>query len=329
MVSLILRPLSGFMYKPGIEFFSYYSAYRFNSYGEAAELIHEILSSKDHKIIYHNEGVNGEVYLTSFKGYNLLFNNGKLELGDDKGFALLAYLPYVLHPSQELARDVLNIGLGSGHTLRHLAGLPVQRIDSVEINSDILEINRRFLNPELFGDSRIKHIEADGRNFLLLHPEKYDIIIASPSWAVDASSASLLTDEFFSLVQRRLHRTGVFATWLDYFLMTEDDLEIMLRTLSHHFRNVSAWLMPGDNMILTGSNFAIHRPPESIIRQINSAWPYLRGEYRMAVSPETVRAIPDGPVNTDIHPIIEFDNARNIILGRRELYELKRARRGS
>lgn len=325
---LILLPLTGFLYKPGIPFFSYYSAYRFGSYGEAAELIDEILSSEDHKIIYHNEGINGEVYLTSFKGYNLLFNNGKLELGDDEGFALLAYLPYMLLPDPELARSVLNIGLGSGHTLRHLSKLPVKRIDSVEINSDILEINRRFLNPGLFNDPGINHIEADGRNFLLLRPEKYDIIIASPSWAVEASSASLLTDEFYSLVRKRLHRAGVFATWLDYFLMSEKDLEIMLRTMRNNFANVTAWLMPGDNMVLTGSNLGISSQPESVMREINSVWPELKGKYRIAVSASAVRALPDGPVNTDIRPIIEFENARNIILGRRELYELKRARRG-
>ncbi len=313
----------GATYPEKIPFFSYYSAYRFDSYKRATSLIDEILNSDRHRILYHREGVDGEVYLTKFEDYYVLFNNGKLELGDDTGFRLLAQLPWALHSSRSVPRKILSIGLGSGHTLRNLASLPAEQIDSVEINRDIMEVNRTLLNPELFTTPRIRHVEADGRNYLLLNREKYDIIVASPSWAVEPSSGSLLTREFFSLVQDRLYPAGVFALWVDYFLMTEEDLRTLLRTLSGSFRHVTAWHINGDNMILVGTNVDTGRSYTSIMADINRKYPSLDGIYRLAYSPLMVRAIPTGPVNSDDHPLIEFSNARNIIIGRAELFRQK------
>ncbi len=110
------------------------------------------------EVAYHEEAAEGEVWLLRGLGSGgglALVNGSKLEGGDTPAFALLAYLPWFTARLMEPPRSALNIGLGSGHTLHALAETPIASIDSVEINGGILEANRRFLNPALFGTPRV------------------------------------------------------------------------------------------------------------------------------------------------------------------------------
>lgn len=321
VITLLLcsLPFAAMMNQPAFPFFSYYNAFRYNNYALAENARQRIMTSPDSKILYQHEGVNGTVSLIQYRlhddgPYQLgLYNNGKLEAGDTTGFALLGFLPYYLHNPHHPEESVLNIGLGSGHTLARIADLPVGKIDSVELSQGIIEVNRRFLRPDLFNNPRIHHTQADGKNFLLLTENSYDFIIASPSWAIEAASGGMLTDEFFQLVQNRLHDSGTFALWVDYFMMDFDDLEILARTFHKHFDHSLAWLIEGDMIIMVGSNSAFKDTPEKIRQAINTYQPELAGKFQLMMNEEMVDNLPRGPLNTDDRPVIEFHNARNFI----------------
>ncbi|HWR57734.1 MAG TPA: fused MFS/spermidine synthase [Thermodesulfovibrionales bacterium] len=317
---LAVAPVSVMIDKPLLPIFSYYNAFRFGSYEMVKAMFDSLLTSKGYRVLYHREGINGDVTLMEYRLPGLadglaLVNNGKQEAGDEKGFALLAYLPYFAY-SVDKPRTALNIGLGSGHTLHYLSGFPLEHIDSVELSKGILEANRLFLRPNLFSDPRIEHIQADGRNYLLLTRKSYDIIIVSPSWAVELSSAGLLTDEFFASAKDRLTSNGMCAVWVDFFMMSHDDLEIVMRTFARHFSHSAAWYVEGDFIVLTGSNSPVIRPEQEIIQAINVLSPGLQDKYNLAVSGQAFERLPLGRINTDDDPIIEFRNARNIITWR-------------
>lgn len=316
-VLLVLTPFSSLTAKPYFPFFSYYNAYLFGDYDTAHNVYQRITTQGISKILYHNEGVNSDVALIEYTLHQdsperALTNNGKREAGDDKGFALLSYLPYFSHGAGQ-PHKVLNIGLGSGNTLAHMARFPVQHIDSVELSEGIIDVNRRFLKPALFEDPRIDHVRADGRNYLLLSQEKYDLIVASPSWAVENASAGLLTDEFFALASQRLNDDGIVAVWVDFFLMTHEDLEIVARTFSRNFKHAVAWYVEGDFVILVGSKTPFHLPPQTVSQAIEASFPYLKGVFSVAMSEDQIDTLPVGEINTDDRPIIEFRNARHII----------------
>jgi spermidine synthase len=303
------------MVKSPVQFFSYYTANRYLSPEQVEEVLKVVNDSTENIVLFSHEGVEGNVSFMNYQGHDILINNGKMETGDDIGFALLAYLPYLTHSGTGETENALSIGLGSGSTLSYLSELNIGHIDSVEISEDIIEANKRFIIPELFGNPRINHIQADGRNYMLLTKKKYDLIISSPSWVVEASSGELLTDEFFSIAANRLHESGVFATWVDYFMMTERDLHTILRTFSGNFEHVTAWHIAGDHMILIGSNFNFPYNEKVITETLTVKRPDLKGLYRVAFSENDVRQLPKGQINTDNRPVIEFHNARNIILG--------------
>ncbi|MBU0729444.1 MAG: fused MFS/spermidine synthase [Proteobacteria bacterium] len=314
---LVLVPVSTIVAKQDFPFFSYFNAFRFGDYDMAYKVYEHLEKHGEKNVVYHNEGIDGDVALIKYQVHNneyewALTNNGKREAGDDRGFAMLAYLP-TLHYSYGQPQSVLNIGLGSGNTLKYLAQYPINHIDSVELSEGIIEVNRTVLNPSLFSDPRIDHIKADGRNYLLLSPISYDVIIASPSWAVESASAGLLTDEFFRIAEKRLTPTGVFAVWVDFFMMSRDDLEIVVRTFSRHFNHSLAWYVEGDFVILVGSNTPFITLPDRIVQQVVQKRPDLNRSFRLLMSEEYINTIASGKINTDDKPVIEFHNARHMI----------------
>jgi spermidine synthase len=323
--SVVAMVFTASIVKSPLPFFSYYTANRYLSPEQVKKVLKSVNDSTENIILFTHDGVEGNVSFMNYKGHDILINNGKMETGDDIGFALLAYLPYLTHSGSGETENALSIGLGSGNTLSYLSELNIGQIDSVEINGDIIEANRRFIIPDLFGNPRINHIQADGRNYMLLSKNNYDLIISSPSWAVESSSGELLTDEFFSIAANRLHESGVFATWVDYFMMTEKDLHTILRTFSRNFEHVTAWHIAGNHMILIGSNFNFPYNEEVITDTLTARRPDLSGLYRVAFSEDDVTHLPEGQINTDNKPIIEFHNARNIILGPEFLHRDKGA----
>lgn len=294
--------------------FSFGYASRFGS-AEFAERIAG--SGASAEVLFHDEGVDGEVWLLrgGAGGELTLVNGSKLEAGDTPSFALLARLPWFTSRLIAPARRALNIGLGSGHTLHALAETQLESIDSVEIGAGILEANRRFLNPDLFESARIQHFHADGRNHLLVHRHSYDLIVVSPSWAVEEGSAAMLTDQFFGIAAHHLSRDGVIGVWVDFSLMEDADMSRVLRAFAKNFRHVTAWSVPGGDVVLVGSNADRYPSEDAVAALAGKATPEAKGGFAVALSDAAPRpASFDGAYDDDL-PVVEFDNARNLVLG--------------
>ena len=129
----------------------------------------------------------------------------------------LGLLPALLaeHPARALV-----IGLGIGSTASTQAAEPrIRSLDIVEICAGEQRLLREHLGrlPEfdrLFGDPRARFHVADGRRFLLLAPERFDLIVTDtllPAWS---GSGSLYSSEFYRLVSSRLAPGGVLAQWM-------------------------------------------------------------------------------------------------------------------
>jgi spermidine synthase len=305
---------------PTAPFVSAYSAQRFGNW-EAVAAVQERIerTGPENVVVFHHEGVESNVYLMREDPERdwILTNNGKFEGGaKSSGFQLLADLPHFSRAHTGSAQRALNIGLGSGVTLSRLAALPVQRIESVELSEGILEANRRFVSPQLFSDPRIEHVLADGRNYLLVNENKrYDIIIVSPSWAVEPASAGLLTDEFFALAAKRLTPEGVIAIWLDLFYVPDEDIDVVVRTFHRSFPHAMAWATEDDEIVLVGSLRSFWGSGQQIAERVAEYAPELSGRFGVVRSSDEFDQLPEGPINTDDHPFLEFHNARHLLIG--------------
>jgi len=107
------------------------------------------------------------------------------------------------------ARRVLVLGLGGGAiTKRWWRDYPEMTIDTVEIDSAVIDVSRRYFG--LPRDSRLRVYNQDARRFVQTSTQTYDIVIVDCYYA-DSLPFHLTTSEFLGEVKQRLAPDGVLA----------------------------------------------------------------------------------------------------------------------
>ncbi len=86
----------------------------------------------------------------------------------------------------------------------------------------------------------MKLILEDGRNSLLLHPRKYDLITIEISSVWFAGATNLFSREFYALVRSRLKPGGVFQQWLQLHHISRKEIETVLVSLRNELPKVSS-----------------------------------------------------------------------------------------
>lgn len=276
------------------------------------------LSLKETDVLFYEENASGRVAVTERGGYRTLRNGGFIEGSDDPSDrgtnGLLAALPfaYTQNPS-----DALVIGLGTGYTTQMMLGLPLEHVDTVEINPAVADASEYFVGRALTDDPRwTLHID-DARQYLLEHEGAYDIISSEPSWPLTESVAHLFTREFFELAEQSLDEGGVIVQWLPAYLLEEQDVLMMYRTFESVFPGAYVWssqpVGSATDLFLIG----VKEPTESKTQEEASerakgALGALGVEgvpLTLYASPETFAedlASTPAVMNTDDRPLLEF-----------------------
>jgi spermidine synthase len=182
---------------------------------------------------------------------------------------LMGYLSKTLRPD---ARDFLVIAFGMGSTYR--SGLELGlRTDAVELSPTVPS-----RMPVFFPDAeRFLHhpkgrvIISDGRNYVRLSREKYDMIAVDPAPPIEsAGSVVLYTREFLTEGKARLRPGGTFMLWIPYALPL-DDFKDHVRTFAGVFDHVSLVLSPGRHGVFMFGSDAPLEFTEANIRQVLGA----------------------------------------------------------
>lgn len=107
------------------------------------------------------------------------------------------------------ATRALVIGLGGGSVVKRMwRDYPAMHLDVAEIDQEVIDVAYELF--ELPADDRISVTAADGRDFLLLSPETYDIIIVD-AFNDDHIPRPLMTEEFLRECRDRMRPGGVIA----------------------------------------------------------------------------------------------------------------------
>lgn len=255
-------------------------------------------------------------------GHLLLQVGGKIEGTSAKDLTntlLLAYLPIASHPAP---RSMLVVGLGAGVTLGAARG-KLDRVDLAEINPGVLEVNERFGQPGLLGGVRV--FRNDARNVLLATDETWDLISSEPSYPAESGVSNLFTVEYYELAASRLSPGGLYCQWLPYHMLTNDDVDLMIRTFARVFPHAMLWKVPdGLDLILVGGREPLRvteRDVRDRIAAMNDSGHAL--DYILSRTPDQLApfATEAGPLNTDDRPLLEFRVARNLRVGNLALLE--------
>jgi len=155
---------------------------------------------------------------------------------------MLAHLPMLLHAAP---RQVLVIGFGAGGTAWSLSRYDaLQRLDIVEFVPGVLRAARFFpeVNHNVLTDPRLRVIIDDGRNYLLVTPQTYDVVSVDTLDPKHAGNGNLYTREFYELSKRVLKPGGIFVQWLPYHQVDNTGLKMIARTFQHVYPHATMWL---------------------------------------------------------------------------------------
>jgi spermidine synthase len=280
---------------------------------------------KEQELLFYKEGLSATVAVKRLRDDMSMSVNGKVDASNKDTFTqfLLGHLPMALHPGP---KKVCVIGLGSGSTAAAVASYPVERIDAVELEKEVVDAAVYFkeLNRNVLADPRLKIHINDGRNFLLLDPTKYDVIISEPSNPWMAGVANLFSLEHYRTMKKRLAPGGIVCQWLHAYSMSPDDLRMIIRTFSEVFPNVSLWTSYYPDLMLIGTNEPLSLDMKNFERAfsipsvhadlsshgIRSAEGFLSNAW---LFDPALRLLAQGArINSDNHPYLEFSAPRNL-----------------
>jgi spermidine synthase len=287
------------------------------------------------RVLYMAEDVQaGLTSVVQMGSSHVLLSNGKFQgsnTGEAPAQVSFALMPMLFTRSFDRA---LVIGLGTGQTLHTIASFPFSHIDAVEIAPRIIDAARTWfedVNGRIFDhDPRIKLSVADGRNFLMLSRQRYDLITIEITSIWISGEADLYNREFYELCRQRLKDGGVLQQWVQIHHMRTMDLLVVLNTAAQVFPNVALFLGAGQGVMIASAS-----PLECDYRQMETfdADPKVRGELAAVGAPSaasllgdlmlfggsTRRAVaylPQGDyrsskyISTDFHPYLEYQTPR-------------------
>lgn len=289
---------------------------------------------KEHmKILFYEDGPDATVSVEQVDGIIAppmlgLRTNGKPEAGTQLDLStqlLVSHLPMLAKPG---AKDVFVLGLASGMTAGAILGYPIERLDVAENCEPVIKASHLFddWNRHVLTDPRTRLWREDARTVLKLRPQLYDVIITEPSNPWFVGTGSVFSREYYQLAANRLKPGGIMAQWFQIYETQDNIVDLVLRTFRSVFPYVEVWDAGAGDIVMLGSlepwptgpdvfrkGFAIDRVATDLgMIDIHSPESLMA---RQLASQRTGFAIAgDGPVQSDLFPILEYAAPRAFYL---------------
>lgn len=164
-------------------------------------------------------------------------------------------------------KNILLIGSGVTGELKEVLKHPIDRVDSLEIDPELVPFLRPYLDAgdqAALSNPRVHIHHADGRAYLKNSKERYDTIILNLPEPSTAQMNRFYTQEFFKEVRAHLTPGGTFALSIP---SSENYLSpqtlIFNRSVFQSLRSVFSNLfpIPGDTLILLSSEKPLRLTP--------------------------------------------------------------------
>lgn len=238
---------------------------------------------------------------------------------------LMPILPLMLRPHSTTALTIA-FGMGSAYRAALIAGLTttgVELVPSVPQTFGVFYPDA----PQVLANPNGHIVIADGRNYVELTDQHYDIIVVDPPPPIYSSGVSVISSrEFYAAAKARLTPGGVMMQWIPYYGSTLDEFKTHMRTFHSVFPYMIVIFGPGGNgLYMLGSEQPLAFDPATI-RQILSRPGVLQDMSSAYDSPQydlagwaafiptliwiqgnqVARFTGDGPLVTDDNPMPEY-----------------------
>jgi len=271
---------------------------------------------QNERIFWREEGVQTSVsiHTGAFRGW-LMYLDGLHQASDGPEMVrlhrLIGHLPMVLHPNPKRA---LVVGLGGGATpgavSQHDTDVHVVELsDSVRKGAEFF----RHVNYDLLNQPNVRLRVDDGRNFLSLTRDRFDVATADLIQPIHAGAGNLYSREYFTLVRDALADGGLALQWIGH--RPDIQYKLIMRTFLEVFPHTTLWL---DGQLMVGSIEPLTISPALVIDK--QARPETRlalddigldsfetlASWYVAGPDELRRFVGPGPVLTDDRPLVEY-----------------------
>jgi spermidine synthase len=195
------------------------------------------------QLLVQDEGVQGTVSVHATEtGMRELYIDGLHQASTNPAVyefhRLIGALPLALHRDP---RQVLVIGLGGGATPGAAAAQDGVHVKVVELSSSVVDAAPWFdgVNYDVTTRRNVDVVVDDGRNFLLLDDDRYDVLTADLIRPGTAGAGKLWSVEYWELARDALAPGGLMAQWVGD---TRDrEYRTIIRSFMEVFPETTLW----------------------------------------------------------------------------------------
>jgi spermidine synthase len=209
----------------------------------------------DYKLMTYTEGYNETIIsFRSAKG-KFITVNGSTTASDhfDDMFSqrMLGHLPMLMHPGP--VRKACVVGLGAGVTAGAIGLHEVDRLTGIELEKGVFEASRFFadVNHHLLENPKLDVRIDDGRNFLKLTSDRFDVISSAPNFPSLTGSGALYSRDYFELCRARLAPSGVMCQFVPVWRILPGDMKTIVGSFADVFPRVRLF-STGLSLVLLG-----------------------------------------------------------------------------
>ncbi len=281
-------------------------------------------------LVEHTETVDANIatFIDDQSIHRVYVDNDEIVDASRRGSAshrIVAHLPLLLHPNPERG---LILGFGMGITSHAMTQHGVH-VDAVENPKGLIEAARRHftdVNHNVLNSSLFNHTVNDERNYLLMTPQRYDVIsLGALHPLLSSRGSNLYTADFYRWCKRILKEGGIICQWIPLDRVAETHLQMIMRTFIEVFPNATIWYKyTPDFAILIGTPERLKINYKRLMEraQMPRVHETLAADDLDGMSlldsfmmgGQAVRAYAgDGPIHTDDHPQLEFFQPRTLV----------------
>lgn len=222
------------------------------------------------KLLFYGEDTTGTFFVVEYPQIDakqLTVNGSCLAttvLPSRRYMRLLGHLPMLLHPNP---KNVMIACFGTGTTCGAVSIHPeLDSLQIVELSPLVIKNAPLFAdsNHNVLANSKVSVNLGDARHFLLKTGKVFDVISMEPPPPADAGMVNLYTTEFYSLVNRRLAKDGIFGQWVPMHEQPETVWKMMVASACKVFPHVTVWLPNSGEALLMASKSPIQFDADTV-----------------------------------------------------------------
>jgi len=209
---------------------------------------------KAQNVVHYQNSIYGNICVIESGGQYTFFSDGiphiVTPVPDIVFVEEFVHLSLLSHP---YPKKLLILSGGAGGVINEVLKHPsVELVEYAELDPLVFEIIRKFPTPlteDELTDSGVKIKHIDGRLFLKMTDNIYDLIFIGLSEPSDLQTNRFFTKEFFSLAEKRLDKTGILVIGLSGSLTyLSDELRDLNGCIFNTIKSVFPYVrvIPGD-----------------------------------------------------------------------------------